>query len=264
MSELPILTVGALIIAPDGDVLIVKSHKWNNLYTVPGGKVDLNETREAALHREIFEETQLKIVNIRAAILQECIFSPEFYLKKHFLMSDYIADLHPSYQKEQVLLNNEAQQFLWIKPLEALNLPLQHETRVLLEWYLNLLSKNKKMGLIGIKNHQIHCKIGVYPEEHLNEQIIYVDLKIKSDFSACIQSENIQEGIDYCELAKLCTDLATERHYCLLESLASDILNHCMQLFKPEWAWISIRKPEAIKTAEYAYIELERYSEKST
>lgn len=39
----PIVTVGGLIFAPDGEILLVRSHKWNAMYTLPGGKVELGK-----------------------------------------------------------------------------------------------------------------------------------------------------------------------------------------------------------------------------
>ncbi len=132
----PIATVGGLIIAPDGDILLVNSKKWQNLFSLPGGKIKYGETREQALIREIWEETGLKVSNIRFAIVQDCIFSQEFWQKKHFVMNDFIADLHLSYSKQQVQLNDEAHAFIWVAPQQALHLALHKECRVLIEWYL--------------------------------------------------------------------------------------------------------------------------------
>lgn len=135
--ERPLVTVGALIIASDGSILLTRSKKWRDLYTVPGGKVELGETREQAIKREIWEETGLEIVNVEFALVQECIFSPEFYKSAHFVMNDFIAHLHPNYHKDQVQLNDEAYAYEWIQPREALKLHLHRECRILIEWYLS-------------------------------------------------------------------------------------------------------------------------------
>lgn len=137
MLERPLVTVGALIIAPDGEILLVRAKKWSHLYSIPGGKVEWGETREEALKREIAEETKLQIVNMRFALVQECIFSSEFWQKKHFVMHDYVANLAEGNAKDQVILNSEADEFIWILPEKADTLPLHHECRVLIQWYLN-------------------------------------------------------------------------------------------------------------------------------
>lgn len=256
MSDRPLVTVGGLIIAPDGTVLLVRSKKWHDLYSLPGGKVEEGETREAAFIREIWEETHLKVINLRFAIVQDCIFSTEFWQKKHFVMNDFIADLDPSCSKEQVKLNDEAYVYEWVVPQHSLNLPLQYECRVLIKWYLEHLKAS--FGLIGIHQHQIKCIIGLYPEERQQEQVLRVDLKVKADLSLCLASGQIQETINYVSLAQLCTQLSQKKYF-LLENFAADILHHCMKQFAISWAWVCIQKPSAIPTAAYAYIELERY-----
>jgi ADP-ribose pyrophosphatase YjhB (NUDIX family) len=133
----PLVTVGGLIVAKDGDILLVRSKKWSNLYTVPGGKVELGETLQEAFIREVHEETGLGIVNIRFAMAQDSIFSPEFFHKSHFVMNDFIADLAPDCTKEDVVLNAEAQEYRWVSPEEAMKMTLNRELYVLIGWYLS-------------------------------------------------------------------------------------------------------------------------------
>jgi ADP-ribose pyrophosphatase YjhB (NUDIX family) len=42
------------------EILLVKTHKWGNRYSIVGGKVRRNESLRSALLREVREETQLK------------------------------------------------------------------------------------------------------------------------------------------------------------------------------------------------------------
>lgn len=255
MSNHPLVTVGGLIVASDGDILLVRSKKWHDLYSLPGGKVERGETREAAFVREIWEETKLKVMNVRFAIVQDCIFPTEFWREGHFVMNDFIADLDPLSTKEQVELNKEAYDYLWVSPEEALKLPLQHHCRVLVEWYLKHLRASS--GIIGIYQYQIDCIIGIYPQEREQEQTLLIDLKAKLDLSRCFASGQFHETVDYVALAQLCTRLAQKKYF-LLETFASDILDHCLRDFPIEWAWTRIHKPSAILKAAYAYIELER------
>jgi len=55
----PVATVGALISNPEGQILLVRTHKWGHTYGIPGGKIEKGETAVAALRREIREETGL-------------------------------------------------------------------------------------------------------------------------------------------------------------------------------------------------------------
>ena len=134
-KEFPLVTVGGLIIANDGTILFVKSHKWKHLYTLPGGKVEKGECREGAFIREVFEETGLRIKNVRFAIVQDSIFNDEFYKPHHFVMHDYIADLADGVSKEEVVLNDEAQEFRWMTIEEARKEKMNREVYKLLDWY---------------------------------------------------------------------------------------------------------------------------------
>jgi len=125
----PIATVGALIFDDSGRVLMVRTHKWSDLWGIPGGKIKWGETAEDALRREILEETNLQIQEIRLVLVQDCIHSPEFYRDAHFVLLNYICRVSGS---PVVKLNEEAREFQWVPPSEALGLSLNQPTRKLL------------------------------------------------------------------------------------------------------------------------------------
>ncbi len=129
----PIVTVGGMVLAPDGTFLLVKSHKWHHMYTIPGGKVDLGETCADAVVRELKEETNLDVGNVRFVHLQESIFNDQFYRPSHFVMHDYVVDLSAEHAKDDVRLNEEAQEYLWVRPEEARELPINKELIHLLD-----------------------------------------------------------------------------------------------------------------------------------
>lgn len=108
---------------------MIRTHKWSDLWGIPGGKIKPGEPSEQALRREIKEETNLAVDDIRFVLAQDCIDSPEFYRKAHFVLLNYTCRAQPG----TVLLNDEAEEFRWIAPREAFSLPLNIPTRILLE-----------------------------------------------------------------------------------------------------------------------------------
>ena len=124
----PIATVGALLHDEQGRVLLVRTHKWGNRWGIPGGKIREGEASLDALRREIREETALEITDIRFAMAQDCIHSPEFHQPSHFILLNYLARARPG----AVRLNHEAEEFRWLHPADALTLPLNQPTRILL------------------------------------------------------------------------------------------------------------------------------------
>ena len=129
-NRMPVVTVGALILNEAGQVLMVRTHKWSNLWGIPGGKIKWGEESVAALRREIKEETDLEITDIRFVIAQDCIHSPEFYRDAHFVLLNYTARC---VGEPKVKLNEEAREFKWVTREQALALPINQPTRVLLE-----------------------------------------------------------------------------------------------------------------------------------
>lgn len=129
-SHPPIATVGALIFDVDGKVLLVRTRKWSNLWGIPGGKIKWGETSEAALRRELREETNLEVDDIQFVLVQDCIHSKEFYRDAHFILLNYTCR---AVAGGTVKLNDEAQQFSWVTLEEAMTLPLNKPTLILLE-----------------------------------------------------------------------------------------------------------------------------------
>ncbi len=128
----PLATVGALIVATDDSLLLIKTHKWHHKWAVPGGKIDYGETIKTALKREFKEETNLDIYDIHWAATQESIESNEFYKKAHFIFLNFIAKS----DSKEVILNNEAQEYAWVNKKEILEYDLNTPTRTLVEFYL--------------------------------------------------------------------------------------------------------------------------------
>jgi phosphoglycolate phosphatase len=126
----PILTVGALIFNPAGEVLMVRTHKWSDLWGIPGGKVKFGESCVEALRRELKEETALDVSDIRFLLVQDCIHSREFYRDEHFVLLNYTCRATGD---SPVKLNEEAVEYRWVSTTSALEIPLNTPTRILLE-----------------------------------------------------------------------------------------------------------------------------------
>jgi ADP-ribose pyrophosphatase YjhB (NUDIX family) len=110
---------------------MIRTHKWSGLWGIPGGKIKWGETAGAALRREIKEETNLAVKDIRFALVQDCIHSREFYRDAHFVLLNYTCRC-PA-KNPRVKLNEEGREFRWVTPAGARQLPLNTPTRILLE-----------------------------------------------------------------------------------------------------------------------------------
>ena len=133
-------TAGALIQDPEGRILLLKSHKFKDLYTIPGGHIELGETAEEALRREIREETGLEIHDIEFLLYQDCVFDDSFWKKKHFIFLDFVCRTDCT----EVEINEEAQDYVWATLDEVLTLPIDRYTARAIEALVARRSSNGK------------------------------------------------------------------------------------------------------------------------
>jgi nucleoside triphosphatase len=124
-------TVGGIVFNPEGEILLLKSRKSKDRYVIPGGHIELGETMESALKREILEETGLVIHDAELVSIQQFIFSDSFHEKRHFIFIDYACRA----DTKEVRLNDEHQDFVWLPLDKAFDLPLENFTERLLAEY---------------------------------------------------------------------------------------------------------------------------------
>lgn len=136
----PEATVGALIVNDKGEILLVKSHKWGNKYTVPGGHIELGERSEAAVKREVREEVGLDVEPVRLLLVQEAIFPADYVKHEHYIFIDYLCRSSSSNVR---LDREEIQDYVWSSPDRVLQLELESFTRNLVLEYLKDLPSGK-------------------------------------------------------------------------------------------------------------------------
>jgi 7,8-dihydroneopterin aldolase/epimerase/oxygenase len=112
-------------------------------------------------------------------------------------------------------------------------------------------------GLMGFENLKINCIIGIHPEERNSAQDIYIDVKVQYDLTNCFKSQSIQDTVDYVRLVEISNHEAQNRHG-LLEIFAHKVLEKIYEEFPVSWAWIRIKKPQALPNAQWAFVELEK------
>ena len=125
-QQYPEATVGALVVNPKGEVLIVRSSKWNDKFTVPGGHIELGELAEDAIQREVKEETGLDVDAVKLLVVQQAIYPNHYCKHEHFIFLDYLCK---AMSQNVQLDGRELQSYVWIKPEDALTLDLEEYTR---------------------------------------------------------------------------------------------------------------------------------------
>jgi 8-oxo-dGTP diphosphatase len=115
--ERPYLAVSAAIIR-NGKVLVVRRARTPalNLYTLPGGAVELGESLAEAVAREVREETSLLIEAVALAGHREVITrDAQGRIERHFVILCFAA----RWLAGEPVLNDELDDARWIEPSEV-------------------------------------------------------------------------------------------------------------------------------------------------
>ena len=123
-QNFPHPTVGALIFNPEGKMLLVRSHKFHDKYVVPGGHIEVGEKMTDALIREAKEETGLDVYDLEFIFFQEFIQDESFWKNMHFIFFDFACKTDST----DVVLNDEAQFYVWVTMEEALTMNIDTYT----------------------------------------------------------------------------------------------------------------------------------------
>jgi 8-oxo-dGTP diphosphatase len=107
----PQLAVSAAIFR-DGKILLVRRARSpaKGFYSLPGGRVEFGETLHAAVHREVAEETGLRIEILDLAGWREVV--PATAGGGHYLIMSFAA--HWTFGEP--VLNDELDDFRWLAP----------------------------------------------------------------------------------------------------------------------------------------------------
>jgi len=112
----PFLAVSAAIVR-DGKVLVVRRARNPalNLYTLPGGVVEIGETLIEAIGREVREETALQIEPVALAGHREAIMRDAHgRIERHFVILCFAA----RWLAGEPALNEELDDARWLPPTE--------------------------------------------------------------------------------------------------------------------------------------------------
>ena len=132
-SRYPELIVGALLVNPQGQLLVARYNKIAGFYTIPGGHVEYGETVAQALARELEEETGLTPINFFLIQVTERIRPPLYKDGRHHLV--YLDFCVNDWEGTLKLDEDELSEGHWVSPQESLSLPLTPSTRGLIEYY---------------------------------------------------------------------------------------------------------------------------------
>lgn len=137
MSDAPrklLLVAACALVDQDGRILLAQRPEGKSLaglWEFPGGKVELGETPEECLIRELNEELG---ITTKVACLAPLTFASHTYETFHLLMPLYVCRRY-----EGIAQGREGQRLKWVKPMELRDYPMPPADEPLIPYLQDLL-----------------------------------------------------------------------------------------------------------------------------
>lgn len=112
--------VGAVVRDDRGRVLLVRraNEPGRGLWSVPGGRIEADETPHQALVREVFEETRLTVVpDALAGVVERDAPDGGVYV-----IEDFFAQLEPGTDPRSARAGDDADELGWFHPEQVVEL----------------------------------------------------------------------------------------------------------------------------------------------
>jgi len=207
-KKYPRAIVGAFIFNDKDELFMMRCPQYKGKYTVPGGKIELNETIEKACAREVKEETNITLKDIELMGVTEGLKLDKIYTKpeKHLIFMDCKAKVKDA---NKIVLNEEGTKYKWLpvsewlrhkdlavtakKSIEKFLLDtddFEHKYKIALADYQNLLKRtsDEKQQFAKYANEQLI--IDMIP--------VYDNLKVSMEhIDEAAKTSGWAEGIKY-------------------------------------------------------------------
>jgi len=114
------------------------------------------------------------------------------------------------------------------------------------------------MDIIYLRELKVTTLIGIYEREKVVPQTIQIDLDIALPNSRACTSDDIDDALDYADVAQHIQTVLSDGHFSLLEALAEHIAQIILKDFKAPWVKVNIAKLQAIRNCKMVGISIER------
>ncbi len=108
-----------------------------------------------------------------------------------------------------------------------------------------------------IRELTVECIIGTRPEEREKKQPVVINVDMACDLRIACRSDNLADTVNYSELRHRIIAL-TGGGFCLIEKLAQEVADLCLQDERVESVAVTIDKPESLEEARSAGVRIHR------
>lgn len=111
------------------------------------------------------------------------------------------------------------------------------------------------MNRIYIRDLHLRCIIGVFPHERKDRQDVIVNIVMECDFGAAAASDELKDTVDYKAITKKIIRMIENSEFQLIESLAQQTAQICMENQKVSQVSVTVDKPGALRFCRSVAVE---------
>jgi len=114
------------------------------------------------------------------------------------------------------------------------------------------------MDKIIIKDLLARCVVGINEEERREKQDVVINIMLTADLKKACTSDRFEDTVDYRAIKKKVLTIVESSSYYLIEALAEQIAQACLEFNGITGAQVLLEKPSALRFARSVGVELYR------
>jgi len=111
---------------------------------------------------------------------------------------------------------------------------------------------------IIIKDLLLRTIIGINDDERINPQDVVINLTLFTNTRPAGKSDDIADAVNYRTITKQVIAMVENSHFYLVEKMAAEIVNICLENSRVEKVRVSVEKPGALRFTRSVGITIER------
>lgn len=109
---------------------------------------------------------------------------------------------------------------------------------------------------IYVKSLEIKAQCGVYSHEFGQDRSLFIDIEIDMVAGQVVREDDLTQTYDYDKLAKIAQDVASAKHFYLIESYAGEVARNILVDERIRAVRVRVEKPNSVKNAAAAGTEI--------
>ena len=109
---------------------------------------------------------------------------------------------------------------------------------------------------IYVKSLEISAQCGVYSHEFGKDRSLFIDIEIDMVSNNMVSVDDLNQTYDYDRLAQIAQDVASSKHFYLIESYAGEVAQTILNDARISAVKVRVEKPNSVKNAAAAGTEI--------